>query len=98
MLYDLSHMWNLKQMQAHRYREQTGGCHKQGGWQWEIWMKRVLKKKREENSLAVQWLELSAFTTRPGFRSLLGELRSRICHVVQPKKSKQIFLKKKPYI
>ena len=41
MLYDLSHMWNLKQMQAHRYREQTSGCHRQGGWQWEIWMKGV---------------------------------------------------------
>ena len=36
----------------------------------------IKKKKKEENSLAVQWLGLSAFTVRPGVWSLIGELRS----------------------
>ena len=30
--YDLTYMWNLKEKQAHRYREQTGGHQKAGGW------------------------------------------------------------------
>ena len=94
MLYDLSHMWNLKQMQAHRYREQLVVATSKGVGRGGYGGRGFLKKKKEENSLAIQSLGLSALTARPGVQSLVGELRSYMPRGA-PKKIKTNLSKKK---
>ena len=54
------------------------------------------KIPRPRNSLAVQWLGLSAFTAVARVRSLVGELRScKPCSVARKKKNSTSFYEKK---